>query len=907
MPRPGADALYATHIRNEAAGLFEALDEALTAVRASGEGGRLQVSHLKCGSRSVWGRADEAVGVLEAAREEGVDVAADQYPYTAAATTLAIVLPPALLGLGVEECVAALGDQEVRFRVRDEIARGSSGWENVAADPGWSGIRISHAASHPDWAGRSLAELGEALGAEPANLAFDALMDDRLDVSVVIDCMSEADVETIMAVPWIAVCTDAEGRRPGHPILDAGRPHPRTYGSTARVLGTYVRERGTLTLETAVAKLTSVPAARLGCATAGPPGGRVRGPGRVRSGHGRRRGDLPRARPPPERHRARDRQRPAGGPRGSGDRATTRASPASGRVTRSTPGATEEPAIARLPGGPVPYTLRRSPRARTLRVVIHPERGVVVTVPSAGRRGWSDPERHVTAFLAEREPWLRRHLARQSDAREQLAARGGLEDGALIRYRGDLHRLRFEAARPRIRRSSVERSAGDGEDQLVVRRAAARPTVHAASSRRGSGPGADRIERVIARYAEGFDVGPTVVTIRDPRSRWGSASRGGRLSFSWRLILAPPEALETVVIHELAHLRIFGHGPALLGARGRTASRPRDVAPLAARPRAGAPRRPRSVEQRGRLLVVGDDRRAGPAQRLDVELVGRAVGEDLPHRDREIQVHVLGQADERVPDRRQQRARLVTEDRPEAGRARGSAPSPSPAPGRRSSASRATSIDSTIGGSSTTRRRRFSSAVPRSVASSTPQRVRRSRETCAHIGPTSMPKPVQTPGGTRRWIGAAWAGNGCRTRLSSGMIDDATSGHGPLGIEGDERLERAPGDDRVDRAAERHDLPLTTTATGRVLARASRPPLRLGGRRLLGLGRLHARHRDAGPLAGGAIPDFTRAARADHATASGRPSRYPCPNRMPRSTRMFASSSVSTPSAMSSEPVLAAK
>jgi N-acyl-D-aspartate/D-glutamate deacylase len=76
--------------------------------------------------------------------------------------------------------------------------------------------------------------------------------------------MSEPDVETIMAVPWIAVCTDAEGRRPGHPILDAGRPHPRAYGSTARVLGRYVREREVLSLETAVAKLTSVPAGRLG-------------------------------------------------------------------------------------------------------------------------------------------------------------------------------------------------------------------------------------------------------------------------------------------------------------------------------------------------------------------------------------------------------------------------------------------------------------------------------------------------------------------------------------------------------------------------------------------------------------------------------------------------------------------
>ena len=256
--------LYASHIRNEADGLFDALDEALTAVRAAGDGGRLQVSHLKCGSRAVWGRAAEAVDVLERARADGVDVAADQYPYTAAATTLTIVLPPALLGLGVEQCVAALGDREVRFRVRAEIDQGSSGWENVAADPGWAGIRISYAASHPDWAGRSLAELGADLGADPADLAFDALMDDRLDVSIVIDCMSEADVETILAVPWIAVCTDAEGRRPGHPILDAGRPHPRTYGTTARVLGTYVRDRGTLPLETAIAKLTSVPAARLG-------------------------------------------------------------------------------------------------------------------------------------------------------------------------------------------------------------------------------------------------------------------------------------------------------------------------------------------------------------------------------------------------------------------------------------------------------------------------------------------------------------------------------------------------------------------------------------------------------------------------------------------------------------------
>jgi len=256
--------LYATHMRNECDRLFPSLEEAIAAIRAAGPNARLQVSHLKCGSRSVWGRAGEAVALIEAARAEGLDVAADQYPYTAAATTLATILPPALQGLGVDACVMALVDPHVRDLVRSEIERGISGWENVATDPGWGGLRISNAASRPEWAGRSLAALAEAEHADPADLAFDALVADRLDVSVVIECMSEPDVEAIMAVPWIAVCTDAEGRRPGHPVLDAGRPHPRTYGSTARVLGTYVRERGVVSLETAVAKLTSVPAARLG-------------------------------------------------------------------------------------------------------------------------------------------------------------------------------------------------------------------------------------------------------------------------------------------------------------------------------------------------------------------------------------------------------------------------------------------------------------------------------------------------------------------------------------------------------------------------------------------------------------------------------------------------------------------
>jgi predicted metal-dependent hydrolase len=223
---------------------------------------------------------------------------------------------------------------------------------------------------------------------------------------------------------------------------------------------------------------------------------------------------------------------------------------------------TETAANVRLPGGPLDYILRRSPRSRGLRVVIHPDRGVVVTVPTASRRGWADPERHVRAFLVEREPWLRRHLDRHARDRAELAARGGLRDGARIRFRGDLHRLQLLPAGPGSRRSSVERIGGGDEDDIVVRLAPAdrRPT--AAVLEAWMKPRA-RIEiaREIRRHAAALDVAPVAVSVRDQRTRWGSASRQGRLAFSWRLILAPPEALETVVIHELAHLRVFGHGP----------------------------------------------------------------------------------------------------------------------------------------------------------------------------------------------------------------------------------------------------------------------------------------------------------------------------------------------------------
>jgi predicted metal-dependent hydrolase len=219
-----------------------------------------------------------------------------------------------------------------------------------------------------------------------------------------------------------------------------------------------------------------------------------------------------------------------------------------------------------LPGGHLDYTLRRSRRARRLRVVIDARRGVIVTIPG-GRPGAREAAAHVEPFLRDREGWIRGHLAGQALQRSAVAgaAADELVDGAHLRFRGALHVLRLETAPTGTRRSSVLvgwSADGPGGHELVVRlaRADRRPLARVLEAWLRDRAATD-IEAAIARHAPALGVTPSHLALRDPRTRWGSAGRTGRIALSWRLVLAPPEALETVVVHELAHLRVFGHGP----------------------------------------------------------------------------------------------------------------------------------------------------------------------------------------------------------------------------------------------------------------------------------------------------------------------------------------------------------
>jgi hypothetical protein len=215
----------------------------------------------------------------------------------------------------------------------------------------------------------------------------------------------------------------------------------------------------------------------------------------------------------------------------------------------------------RLGARVVEYRLRRSARSRGLRATIDGRDGLVVSVPLATRRGWARPEDRVETFLRDRQAWVLRHV--DGLARERAAARdrGGARDGGQILFLGVLHRVRVRPAAIDGRRSRVERAGGD-EDELVVSLATGDrrplPRILAEWFRERA---TEAIDAAVAAHAPALRVQPTAIAIRDPATRWGSASRKGRLMLSWRLVLGPPAALETVVVHELAHLRVFGHGP----------------------------------------------------------------------------------------------------------------------------------------------------------------------------------------------------------------------------------------------------------------------------------------------------------------------------------------------------------
>lgn len=254
------DALYASHIRNENDGLADALREAVEIGRRLGV--RVQVSHLKAAGRNNHGRAAEALGILGEARAAGVRVTQDAYPYTAGSTLLTQLMPPWAHDGGTDALVARLGADEVRARIAVDARDGLPGWPNYnVSSGGFEHIRIAAVADRTlaDLEGRTVAEAAAARGVDPLELVMDTIVADHGATTMIVSLMDDADVGRVLADPSTAIGSDQLGVT----SRDA-RVHPRAYGTFVRVLGHHVRERGDLGLETAIHRMTGLPAAILG-------------------------------------------------------------------------------------------------------------------------------------------------------------------------------------------------------------------------------------------------------------------------------------------------------------------------------------------------------------------------------------------------------------------------------------------------------------------------------------------------------------------------------------------------------------------------------------------------------------------------------------------------------------------
>src|SRR5580704_12625579 len=255
---------YFTHLRDESNKVLEAVEEAIAIARACGV--HVEIVHFKCSGLDNWGKAARVLGMLAAARAQGLDIDCDAYPYTAGSNPLKNLLPQWVQAGGVDAMLARLAAPGTRTRIRADIAR--DGLNNWGRLPSWDNVQISispHLAQH---AGRTIAQLAAARGADPIDALCDFLIDDKGATRVLVTSIAEDDVREVVRSPDALVGSDGNCVAT-YGTVSQGKPHPRFYGTFPRVIGRYVGDERLLPLETAIHKMTGATARALRLADRG--------------------------------------------------------------------------------------------------------------------------------------------------------------------------------------------------------------------------------------------------------------------------------------------------------------------------------------------------------------------------------------------------------------------------------------------------------------------------------------------------------------------------------------------------------------------------------------------------------------------------------------------------------------
>jgi N-acyl-D-amino-acid deacylase len=249
--------IYATHMRDEGDHLIESLDETIeTARRASIP---IQIAHFKIAYPRNWDKIDEALARVEHAKQEGIEIFCDRYPYIAGSTGLSYYFPMWAREGTTEEFLARLEDPSLQDRIRDGVA------EAEIKLGSWDKVLIAAVVSEENkpCQGKSVLENADQAGKTPYDFMRDLLIQEKNRVGMVTFMMSEENTKRILSHPLVGVGTDGSAIAP-YGVLGQGNPHPRLYGTFPRVLGKYIREEKIVPLQEMVKKMTSIPARRFG-------------------------------------------------------------------------------------------------------------------------------------------------------------------------------------------------------------------------------------------------------------------------------------------------------------------------------------------------------------------------------------------------------------------------------------------------------------------------------------------------------------------------------------------------------------------------------------------------------------------------------------------------------------------
>ncbi|WP_226036124.1 N-acyl-D-amino-acid deacylase family protein [Aquibacillus saliphilus] len=249
------------HQRSEGDEILESMAELVQIMRETGA--HLHFSHLKNCGKLNWHKTDDVLSIIDQAREEGIEVTFDQYPYTAGSTMLSAILPPWAHDGGTDALLKRLENKDDRERMKIEMETGIKGWDSMSAWAGWDGIVITslNSSKNERLIGKNIKEITNMLsGDDSADIALDLILEEQNAIGMIDFVMDEDSVAKIMAHPAGTLGSDG---------LLGGQPHPRAYGTFPRVLGRFVREKGVLPLEDMIRRMTSQPARIIGLSDRG--------------------------------------------------------------------------------------------------------------------------------------------------------------------------------------------------------------------------------------------------------------------------------------------------------------------------------------------------------------------------------------------------------------------------------------------------------------------------------------------------------------------------------------------------------------------------------------------------------------------------------------------------------------